>query len=177
MSKTESSIDPDLAKIQLIPLALEHSEAMARWMTQPRVAQGIGLRSAPSLERTRAWIERAHDDETCHPFAIVASGAHVGNVVLDQLDATLGTARLSIYIGEQAQTGRGVARTAIGLVAEHAATALGLHKLWLTVHVGNASAIAAYERAGFVIEGVLRDEFLLDGARTDALRMGLMLAR
>jgi RimJ/RimL family protein N-acetyltransferase len=164
-----------VATIQLIPLASEHATAMARWMTEPRVAQGIGLRSEPSLERTRAWIERAQDDETCHPFAIVASGTHVGNVVLDQLDAALGTARLSIYVGEPAETGRGVARTAIGLVAEHAATALGLHKLWLTVHVGNAPAIAAYARAGFVTEGVLRDEFLLDGVRTDVLRMALML--
>ena len=50
-----------------------------------------------------------------------------------------------------------------------------LHKVWLTVHAGNAAAIAVYERCGFQTEGVLRDEFLLDGERVDALRMGVIL--
>ncbi len=166
----------DLASVQLSPLSLEHAPAMARWMADPEVARGIGLRRSPSLEGTRAWIENALGDDTCHPFAIVADGTHVGNVVLDQVDDHLGTARFSIYVGERSAGGRGIAQTAIGRIADHASAVLRLHKLWLTVHVGNAPAIAAYARAGFVTEGVLRDEFILDGKRTDVLRMGLLLS-
>jgi RimJ/RimL family protein N-acetyltransferase len=149
---------------------------MARWMRDPAVAGGLGLRSQPDLPSTIAWIEAASADDTRRPFAIMRGGEHVGNIVLDMLDAHLATARLSIYIGEASARGAGIAQRAITLAARHAADDLRLHKLWLTVHAANAPAIAAYERTGFVVEGTLRGEFLLDGVRTDALRMGLLLA-
>lgn len=166
---------PDLAGVRLAPVTPEHAEAMARWTADPEIARGLGLRSEPSLESTRAWIDRAAGDPTCHPFAILAGGAHVGNVVLDLVDEYLGTARLSIYVGDPAARGAGVARRALALAAEQASQALRLHKLWLTVHVGNAPAIALYAGAGFLVEGLGRGEFILDGRRTDVLRMGLML--
>lgn len=162
--------------VRLAPLAAHHAERMARWMRDPVVARGLGLRSEPSLQRTLGWIEAAAGDPTRHPFAILAGGEHVGNVVLDQLDAHLATARLSIYVGEASARGSRVAQRAIALAAQHARDVLALHKLWLVVHVANAPAIAAYERTGFAVEGTLRGEFLLDGERTDALRMGLLLA-
>lgn len=163
-------------QVELEPLSAEHAEATVGWLEDPEVSRGLGLRREPSLAATLAWIERARDDSTCHPFAIVVRGAHVGNLVLDLLDEYLGTARLSIYVGDGAARGSGVGRQAVRQAAEHAAGELGLHKLWLTVHVGNAPALAAYARAGFVAEGVLRDEFKIDGRRTDVVRMGLLLS-
>ncbi len=165
----------DAGGVRLTPLSLEHAEATVAWLEDPELAGGLGLRTDPTLETTRAWIERARLDATCHPFAIIAGDAHVGNVVLDLLDEHLSTARLSIYVGERDARGVGVAQKAVRRAAEHAAEVLHLHKLWLTVHVGNAPALAAYTRCGFLAEGVLRDEFLLDGERTDLIRMGLLL--
>ncbi len=177
-----SRIGPDagsaaLGAVELAPLSIEHAEDTLRWLEDPEVARGLGLRLQPSIANTRAFIERARGDATCHPFAIIADGGHVGNVVLDLLDEHLGSARLSIYVGERSARGAGVAQGAVRRTAEHARDLLGLHKLWLTVHVGNAPALAAYARAGFVAEGVLRDEFMLDGERTDVVRMGLLLSR
>lgn len=148
---------------------------MARWMKDPVIARGLGLRSESSLEATRAWIDRAEGDRTIQPFAILLEDAHVGNLVLDLLDAYLGTARLSIYIGEPEARGARVAQQAIRLAIAHAVDVLHLHKLWLTVHTANDPAIAAYTRCGFAPEGVLRDEFRIEGRRTDVLRMGLVL--
>jgi RimJ/RimL family protein N-acetyltransferase len=42
------------------------------------------------------------------------------------------------------------------------------------VHSRNGAAIKTYLDVGFTIEGVLRDEFVLDGRRLAALRMGLL---
>ena len=162
-------------QVVLEPLSAEHAEATVAWLEDPEVAGGLGLRREPSLAGTLAWIDRANDDATFHPFAILAGGAHVGNVVLDLLDEYLSTARLSIYVGDAAARGAGVGQQAVRQVADHAADVLGLHKLWLTVHVGNARALAAYVRCGFLVEGVLRDEFILEGDRIDVMRMGLLL--
>ena len=159
--------------VTLSPLKPEHAEATYRWVCDAEVADNLGLRHAPSLELTRAWIKQAVMDPHKRAFAIRSDGIHVGNIVLDQIDRYLGTCRLSIYVGE-AGRGQGVGRQAVALAAEQAFDELGLNKVWLIVHAHNARAVKAYLAAGFVIEGVLRDEFILRGQRVNALRMGLL---
>src|SRR5258708_3366854 len=111
---------------------------MLAWMRDPEVAANIGLGREPSLEYTEQWIARAITDETVRAFAIHLDTRHVGNVVLDSIDRRIGSARLSIYIGDAAARGAGVGRTAVALAAERAFGELGLHKIWLTVHARNA---------------------------------------
>lgn len=109
-------------------------------------------------------------------LAVLVDGRHVGNVVVDEANEHAGTARLSIYIGENEFRRQGIAGHAIELAVERARER-GLYKLWLTVHAENAAARALYDRVGFVREGILPGEFLIDGRRVDAIRMSLVLSR
>jgi ribosomal protein S18 acetylase RimI-like enzyme len=52
----------------------------------------------------------------------------------------------------------------------------GARKLALRVLRSNIAARRLYEATGFVVEGVLRDEFLLDGAYVDDVLMATYLA-
>ncbi len=167
----------DSNQTKLAPLAKCHAAAMLSWMQDPEVAENVGLRSQPSLQKTLDWIERVNDDSSVHALAIEHDGSHVGNVVLDRIDQYLGTARLSIYIGEAKFRGMKIGQRALALVSNYARETLGLHKIWLTVHEFNSRAIAAYVAAGFEIEGVLRDEFILREKRCNALTMGKLLAQ
>jgi RimJ/RimL family protein N-acetyltransferase len=160
--------------VSITPLKLVHAALTFAWMCDPIVAGNIGLRSAPSIEKTESWIGRAHDDPATAAFAILLDGRHVGNVVLDRIDSHLSTARLSIYVGEAAARGSGVGRAGLFLALHHGFGALALNKIWLTVHVRNAAAISSYLSAGFAIEGVLRDEFRLDGELLSVFYMGLL---
>lgn len=163
-----------MASVRLADLTAVHAAAMHRWMCDPVVSKNVGLRSEPSLEKTLAWLERAASDDTVAARAILLDDAHVGNVVLDQIDRYVSKARLSIYIGEGAARGQGVGKSALALALDLAFGPLDLHKVWLTVHARNVAAIAAYEAVGFRVEGTHRDEFLLDGARLDEVYMGIL---
>jgi RimJ/RimL family protein N-acetyltransferase len=161
--------------VALAPLTQEHAANMYRWMNDPAVRCGIGLRTEPSPEGTLAWIDRARQDASMRPFAVLLDGRHVGNVVLDRIDTHLATARLSVYVGEPQARHSGVGLTAIYLALREGFERYGLHKIWLIVHAHNAGAIRIYRRLGFEEEGRLRDEFWLDGRRVDALYMGLLV--
>lgn len=159
--------------VRLIPVNETHAENMFHWMDDPEIRRHLGLRREPTLEKTVEWIQNATaNPETIRAFAILSGNAHVGNVVLDRFDRFLSTARFFIYIGENRGTGLG--RAATRAVVEEGFGTLGLHKIWLTVHRGNLRAINAYLDVGFKIEGVLRDEFLLDGNRVDVFYMGIL---
>ncbi len=158
------------AKMELLPVAEAHAENMLRWMLDPEVAENVGLRSTPTLARTQEWIARKDTDAS----AILLDGRHVGNVVLDQFDTHLQTARISIYIGEPSARGLGIASAALRLALGRAFAQHNLHRIWLTVHERNTRAIALYSKLGFIKEGVLRGDFLLRGERVDAVLMGLL---
>jgi ribosomal protein S18 acetylase RimI-like enzyme len=71
---------------------------------------------------------------------------------------------------------RGVGRALLA-AAEAAARERGARRLTLRVLAPNTGARALYEAHGFVIEGVQRDEFLLDGRYVDDVLMALDLSR
>ncbi len=160
--------------VSLGTLAEEHAAAMYSWMRDPEVAANIGLRSVPSLAKTRAWLASAAQEHSIRGFAVLLDGKHVGNVVLDRIEPFCQSARLSIYIGDPKVRKRGVGTTAAYLALAEAFGALNLHKVWLTVHCRNVRAIDTYLRLGFVIEGVLRDEFRLGAERLSVFYMGLL---
>ena len=162
--------------VALGALAPAHAPAIVRWLRDPAVSSNLGLRSKPTLAKTRAFIAAARGDALC-ARAILVGGRHVGNVVLDQIDRRVGKARLHIYIGEPDARGHGVGRCALELALALAFEQLDLHKVWLTVHVRNQPAIRAYEAVGFKVEGTHRAEFLLDGERIDELYMGVLRPR
>lgn len=160
--------------VSLTDLSVDCAPAMYRWVCDPEVRENIGLRDEPSLAKTVAWIESRLDDPSTRPFAILCNGEHVGNVVLDRMDKLLRSARLSLYIGGASNHGQGIGTAAVWLALREAFIKLRLHKVWLTVHAQNSRAITIYIRHGFVIEGVLRDEFVLDNRRLAVFYMGIL---
>jgi ribosomal protein S18 acetylase RimI-like enzyme len=74
---------------------------------------------------------------------------------------------LAVAPGHQ---GRGLGR-ALVQAALAAARSRGARKVTLRVLGPNTAARALYESCGFVVEGVLRDEFLLEGRYVDDVLM------
>lgn len=71
--------------------------------------------------------------------------------------------------------GHGVGRALVEAACGTAAAA-GARRITLRVLGHNTPARRLYERCGFTVEGVLREEFLLDGVYVDDVWMGRPLA-
>lgn len=160
--------------VTLALLGAEHAAAMYRWMQDPEIRGNLGLRLEPSLQRTHDWIKAAQANPGCHPYAILWQGRHVGNVVLDQVDEHLRSARLSIYLGERGSRGQGVGLAAVVKALHEAFAVLDLNKVWLVAHPANSRAIRTYLTAGFAQEGLMQDGFLFRGELVPAVYMGAL---
>lgn len=104
---------------------------------------------------------------------IVHEGRPIGCVAYLDHDGDQRRAELRKMIGERDMRGRGFAREATELWVGYGKGALGLRKIYLNTlatHIGN---IKINEELGFRVEGVLRNEVLVDGEPRDVLRMGL----
>ena len=98
----------------------------------------------------------------------------IGNCSLMQTDWRNRKAVLGIGIGDKAYWGKGYGSEATALLMEYAFDELNLHRVELEVYDFNERARRAYEKVGFVHEGICREALFRDGAYHDIHIMGLL---
>ncbi len=98
---------------------------------------------------------------------------HIGNVKIGPINWVHRCAEFGILIGEKDCWGKGYGTEATSLMLRYSFQRLNLHKIVLGVHSGHIGAIRAYERAGFRVEGQLREALFLDGSYCDKVLMGV----
>ena len=145
--------------VSLRPLELRHLEKTREWANDPELMRLLN-RAQPVSESVHAeWFASLNDRKDCRYFAIetVAQNIHVGNVWLWDIDPRHRRAELRIVMGTE-YTGKGAGTEAIARLCDYAFRELNLHKVYAYVLAINPRARRAFEKAGFVLEGRLRED-------------------
>lgn len=79
-----------------------------------------------------------------------------------------GSAEIGYWLG-RAHWGRGIARTAVIALVDHAFSTLPLHRIHTKVYANNPASMRVLEHAGFSREGVMRAAILKRGELLDAV--------
>jgi RimJ/RimL family protein N-acetyltransferase len=124
-------------------------------------AQSISLESLISSPSNRMGIVTLGD------------GSPVGVMAYLDYNPEQRRAELRKLIGEPAARGRGLAEEATRLWVRYGMESMGLEKIYVSTLQTHLSNIRLNEAIGFRIEGILRNEVLIDGERHDVLRMGI----
>jgi len=98
----------------------------------------------------------------------------VGSVYVRDLDLQHHKGEYGIFIGEESARGRGVGSRTAKLMIRYCFENLKLHRLYLRVFADNEQAIRSYENAGFVREGVLKEDVCEDGCYHDMVIMAIL---
>lgn len=122
------------------------------------------VRRLETIAEARAWIEAMHSGwrtETSATWAIDSpgGGAPVGRMALTRLDLVGGWAEVAYWLLPGAR-GRGLVTSSLDALARWAIDDLGLHRLELEHSVANPASCGVAERAGFELEGTLRQRVL-----------------
>ena len=111
-------------------------------------------------------------------FALVpkepADAPPIGRLEWEGLDRLNRSAEVMILIGDPAYWGRGFGTDALVTLLRYLFQVQGLNRVTLMVLSWNERAIRSYEKAGFVIEGVLREDVYDDGRYHDQTVMGIL---
>jgi RimJ/RimL family protein N-acetyltransferase len=106
--------------------------------------------------------------------ASASSAEYVGHVELNNIERHHRVASLCRVLIGPPFRGRGFSEAMLSAVLEIAFGELNLHRVELRVFTENESAWRAYERLGFVREGVLREVRLMNRRYVDAFAMALL---
>lgn len=163
------------ARVTLVPLGPEHLEPMWGGLHDAESARLTGTRAEFDREAVLAHLTRVRTASDRADWAVTdtQTGDYIGEVVLNELDDDNAAMNFRIALLSE-HLGRGLGTEATRLVLEHAFTALGLHRVSLEVYAVNPRAQRAYEKAGFLVEGRMRDALRWDGEWVDAIVMSVL---
>jgi RimJ/RimL family protein N-acetyltransferase len=150
-----------------------------RWLNDPEVIENL-LRYTPlsSIEE-QAWFDtmiKGPAEE--HALVIEVQEDDkwiaIGGTSFHSVDWKNRAAEIGIMIGEKKYWNRGYGRDTMRLMLSHGFNDLNLNRIYLFVFDTNQRAIKAYNAAGFVEEGRLRQDIYKNGRFIDTHIMSVL---
>jgi RimJ/RimL family protein N-acetyltransferase len=149
-------------RLQLRPPQDADAEDVLAMLQDPDVRQWNPGPDGLDLDAARRWCRRGADwsDGSHATFTVrdATTGRCLGNVSLHRIDRAQQDAEIGFRIAPWAR-GDGVGTAAVTAVTRWAFGALGLRRIELRHAVPNTASCRLAARAGYLLEGTLRDAY------------------
>jgi RimJ/RimL family protein N-acetyltransferase len=164
--------------VYLRPAEREDLPRFVRWFADAETSRFLMVRAPFSQAMEEQWFADmvGRQGKTDYHFVIcrLTDGEPIGTAGLHDLDFVNGNAEFGISIGEKGEWNKGYGTDALHAICDFGFGELRLHRIELEVYEGNARARRSYEKAGFLLEGKLRQRHFAEGRHSDVLIMGLL---
>lgn len=142
------------------------------WINDPDVWQYLAVDRPTSRTEEEEFFAKPRPDRI--PFAMVTKeGAHIGNIGLNNISRTHGTAFTGTLIGVKEFWGKGYGTDAKMALLRFAFDALNLRKILSHVLAFNERSANYAKACGYELEAVFRDEMFKAGRYVDTLRFAV----
>jgi diamine N-acetyltransferase len=149
------------------------------WLNDAEVTEGLAIYLPLSMIDEEKWYERVVQSEPDqHPLAIdIKDGAAwqlIGNCGLFNLEWTNRSAEFGIFIGDKSCWNKGYGTEALEVLLQHGFDTLNLNRINLRVYASNPRARRSFDKAGFVLEGTMREALFRCGKYVDVYLMSVL---
>lgn len=152
------------------------SDLVARvdWMNNPMIYRTMHFVPPISLENTKKWYEsNLNNNKRFDAVFEDEDGQLVAFGGLTNIDYSVRKAEFYIFVNPNMQ-GKGIGTAATKMLCKYGFDILQLHKIYLFTNASNKGAKKTYEKVGFVLEGVHREENIIAEKYEDRLYYGLL---
>jgi ribosomal protein S18 acetylase RimI-like enzyme len=163
-----------MTEVRIRPARLDDDQAL---VALDHVTWSWAVAPVPQWSLDRRFFHEGTRPEDAIVATVAPGDAVAGYVKLGRslpIESNAHVLQIQGLAVSPAHQGRGIGRLLLH-AAEAEARARGVRRLTLRVLGSNPGAQALYASGGFVVEGVLKDEFLLDGRYTDDVLMAKAL--
>lgn len=163
--------------LTLRPLSLADTHNIVRWRNLPSVRKNLYSQKELTPEQHISYYKNVVQCGKCAQFIISVkeeeASTDIGTVFIKNIDYDNKSGEYGIFIGEESARGKGYAKLATSQILAYGFESLMLNRIFLTVMADNMPAIKAYESAGFIHEGVMREMYLRADRYVDVIMMAI----
>lgn len=189
MKKHKFLIKPVLEgkKVTLRPFEEKDWEIMYEILNEPDLKKLTGsvtsdeeAYAAPQpeeRERIRQWYMTRNEQNNRIDLAIMdrESDQVIGEVVFNEYEEETDNVNFRVLLSE-ASCNKGAGTEALSMFIQYGMEELGLHKISLEVYSFNPRAERVYQKVGFKLEGIKREDFLYNQEYIDTKIYGMLQA-
>jgi len=166
-------------KIRLRAVEREDVQKFHEWVNDPEVTRGLVMNTPMSMRDEMEWFEGlTNRDIKQRPLVIeIRKGKAwkaIGNCGVFGIEWENRSAELGIMIGEKTEWNKGYGAESMLLLLKHGFETMNLNRIALRVYAENVRAVRSYEKAGFVLEGRMREAVYKHGKYDDVLVMSVL---
>ena len=149
------------------------------WVNDPEVTHGLALLFPMAMEDEERWYEDSlNRDPRERPFAIEVKDGKtwrlIGNCGIFNIEREAQAGEFGIMIGDKTVWNQGLGTEAVKLILRFGFGTLNLNRVFLRVYAENVRAQRAYEKAGFILEGTMRQAVYKHGKYGDVHLMSVL---
>lgn len=165
------------AGIYLRPMDRGDTDLIVAWRNSDGVRKNFIYQEPFTREGHENWIRTMVETGRVVQMIICdcAGDKPLGSVYIRDIDRRHNKAEYGIFIGVESARGRGIGTAAAKLMLRYCFEEEGLHRVYLRAFSDNAQAIRSYEKAGFVREGLLKEDVCIEGSYRDIVWMGCVV--
>ncbi len=148
------------------------------WLNDPEVTRYFTNLGSIPLSKTdlEKWYEHISQKKSqeLHFSICTKESQHIGGAQIKSIDWKNRNAEMGIFIGDKNEWGKGYGTDAAKSLIRFGFYELNLHRLWLRVDSENLAALKCYQKAGFLQEGIFREEVFRNGCFHDTIVMSIL---
>ncbi len=149
------------------------------WLNDPEVTEGLSLYLPLSMIDEEQWLDKASQllpEEKPLAIELHDKGTWrlIGNCGFINLEWANRGAEVGLFIGDKSVWNKGYGTEVMQLLLKHGFETLNLHRIYLRVYATNPRAKRSYEKAGFVLEGTMREAVYRHGRYADIHIMSVL---
>jgi diamine N-acetyltransferase len=163
-------------KVYLRPVEEKDSELVYQGKNDPAVRETLFLFFPMTLEQVKEELRSWTNSKETILFTICRKGDDkpVGQTAFVRIDYVSRAAVFYVSVYDSSEWSKGYGGEATKLMVDYGFDILNLNRIQLHVFADNTAAVKAYEKAGFVKEGLLRQAMYHHGQYCDFYVMGIL---
>ncbi|MDR1070511.1 MAG: GNAT family N-acetyltransferase, partial [Gracilibacteraceae bacterium] len=162
-------------KTRIRPLEEADLERLYLWYSDPDFALAVSGGWPPASFLRREEIAARFYEDDPNRYAIVNTGDElIGTIGFDQVNPPARSVRLFLGLGQPETWGQGLGSDALGAFCRYLFEQCNFRRLTAETWDGNTRAAACYRRAGFALEGTLREAYYVEGRYRHGLIFALL---
>lgn len=152
------------------------NENYYQWLNDPEINQYLETRFVPRSKENILEFVNNLDAQNSEPFFAICTidnEEHIGNIKIGPINWYHRHGDISLFIGDKNCWGKGIATEAIHIITTFAFRTLNLHKVKAGCYANNSGSVRAFEKCGYLREGLLHSHCFCDGEYVDLILLGL----
>lgn len=161
--------------IQLREINANDTPLIVKWRNSSNIKQNLFTQDDLTEQQHLWWLENKVATGECVQFIIELIEPYrlLGTAFIKNIDKKNRKGEFGMFIGEDAERGKGYGTASAQLTLKYGFDILGLNRIYLSVLSNNVSSIRSCEKVGFRKEGLLRQDYIRDDEKYDVVCMGI----